>query len=488
MEQTEKILEIVKKETGYELNLNEYEIDKDYNIITPNSTWFLLRKEFMDDRMNEYNIKEGDIIKVGRIIIRIKTIKFSKKNSSSKNVNKTDKNKNNDNKSINTNFSQNLKEIESPRKKTNKIKENKEPKNNKLCRICYGDEESPDNPLVQPCICSGSMKYIHLNCLKTWISTSVNIKLESTEYCNIYTYKPAECELCKTTFPDFIRHKGKLYDILDFYSDFNSFLIFECLFIDKTQNKYIYVVNLENPNNRINIGRGHSSNVLLNDISVSRLHCFLKIDKNAKKIFISDNNSKFGTLILVQTNYITLSYELMLYLQIGRTYLKMLLKKSTGIFGCCGISEKNNSDFYYLQNNDKHKFENKLTVKTEDITTDDIRIETKSEENKNGNEIKDENNNVELMKMKTKVNFMDDNDIEGLLLTSPCENNNLKNNIKNKLIDKDNNDENNNDINKDIEKKEKDKESSIFINDEDKSINGLNGNKIINEEINDINN
>ena len=309
--------------------------------------------------MNEYNIKEGDIIKIGRIMIRIKTIKFSKKNSSNKNINKTDQNKNNDNKSINTNFSQNLEEIKSPIKQSKKIKENKEPTNNKLCRICYGEEESKENPLVQPCICSGSMKYIHLNCLKTWINTSVNIKLDSTEYCNIYTYKPTECELCKTTFPDFIRHKGKLYDIVDFYSNFDSYLIFECLFIDKTQNKYIYVVNLDIPNNKINIGRGHSSNVLLNDISVSRLHCILKIDKNAKKIFISDNNSKFGTLILVQTNYITLSYELVLHLQIGRTYLKMLLKKSTGIFGCCGISEKKNSDFYYLQNNDKHKFENK---------------------------------------------------------------------------------------------------------------------------------
>ena len=91
-----------------------------------------------------------------------------------------------------------------------KVKEPKEAKSNRLCRICYGEEENDENPLLQPCTCSGSMKYIHLNCLKTWINTSVNIKLESSEYCNIYSYKPAECELCKTTFPDFVRHKGKL--------------------------------------------------------------------------------------------------------------------------------------------------------------------------------------------------------------------------------------------------------------------------------------
>ena len=176
------------------------------------------------------------------------------------------------------------------------------------------------------------MKYIHLNCLKTWISTSVNIKIESTEYCNIYTYKPAECELCKTTFPDFMRHKGKLYNILDFYNNFSSFLIFECLVSDKTQNKYIYVVNLDIPGNKVNIGRGHNSNILLNDISVSRLHCILDINKSTKKLFISDNNSKFGTLILVQTNYIILASDLILHLQIGRSYLKMLIKKSMFIF------------------------------------------------------------------------------------------------------------------------------------------------------------
>ena len=49
-------------------------------------------------------------------------------------------------------------------------------------------EEEIDNPLVQPCICSGSMKYIHLNCLKKWLNTSVIIKMESTLYVVIVNY------------------------------------------------------------------------------------------------------------------------------------------------------------------------------------------------------------------------------------------------------------------------------------------------------------
>ena len=430
-------MEVIRKNDTFELKLNEYEIDKEYNITTPNSAWFLLRKEFIDDRMNDYNLREGDIFKIGRIIVRIRTIKFAKNN------NKNNDN-NNDNNSINTNFSQNLKEIQIEHNKIKKVKEPKEAKSNRLCRICYGEEENDENPLLQPCTCSGSMKYIHLNCLKTWINTSVNIKLESSEYCNIYSYKPAECELCKTTFPDFVRHKGKLYEILDFYNNYSSFLIFECLTSDKIQNKFMYVVNLDIPNNIINIGRGHNSHVLLNDISVSRLHCFLKINKRTKKLHLSDNNSKFGTLALIQTNHLILVPDLALHLQVGRSYLKILIKKYVSFFNCCGVSEKKNSDFYYLQNNDEEKFGNKLTVKTENETTDEKENENKLVD------IKEEKKDINFM--KTKINLMDDNDLEGLLLTTPVESNLITNKENNaqQLIDEDN---------------KKDIDSSIIIND-----------------------
>ena len=37
-----------------------------------------------------------------------------------------------------------------------------------LCRICYCDDKEIDSPLLVPCMCSGSMKYIHYSCLQTW--------------------------------------------------------------------------------------------------------------------------------------------------------------------------------------------------------------------------------------------------------------------------------------------------------------------------------
>ena len=106
-------------------------------------------------------------------------------------------------------------------------------------------EEEEDNPLVQPCICSGSMKFIHLSCLKQWISTRSCIKLDKTEDCAIFLIKPVECELCKTKYPDYIKHEGILLPLLDFGEEYESYLTLESLTLDKQKNKFIYVISLE---------------------------------------------------------------------------------------------------------------------------------------------------------------------------------------------------------------------------------------------------
>lgn len=51
------------------------------------------------------------------------------------------------------------------------------------CRICRG-EGTADEPLFYPCKCSGSIKYVHQECLMEWLS---------------HTQKK-HCELCKTSF------------------------------------------------------------------------------------------------------------------------------------------------------------------------------------------------------------------------------------------------------------------------------------------------
>uniref|UniRef100_A0A8C7GDG0 E3 ubiquitin-protein ligase MARCHF6 n=1 Tax=Oncorhynchus kisutch TaxID=8019 RepID=A0A8C7GDG0_ONCKI len=52
-----------------------------------------------------------------------------------------------------------------------------------ICRVCRS-EGTPDKPLYHPCVCTGSIKFIHQECLVQWLKHS------RKEY----------CELCKHRF------------------------------------------------------------------------------------------------------------------------------------------------------------------------------------------------------------------------------------------------------------------------------------------------
>jgi len=37
------------------------------------------------------------------------------------------------------------------------------------CRICYGEgDQGVDDPLISPCLCRGSMRFVHVSCLNAW--------------------------------------------------------------------------------------------------------------------------------------------------------------------------------------------------------------------------------------------------------------------------------------------------------------------------------
>lgn len=419
----ETLLEVEKQEDNYSLKLNDYTLNEDNNIDSPNSTWFLLRKSFLSDKMNDYPLKEGDILRIGRITLKIKKIKFKK------NINK-DKDK--DSVSANTN----LQEVQTRTKRTSEKIESKY----KICRICYSEEESEDNPLIQPCVCSGSMKYIHLDCLRHWLKTSIFEQIESSDNCYIYLYKIPECELCKTKYPDFIRHNGKLYEIIDFQSSFDSYLLVETITYDKNQNKYLYSINLDQTDNCITIGRGHDCILLLTDISVSRWHCYINIDKKTKKLTIKDNNSKFGTLILVQNKIMNLCPELKLCIQVGRTYLEILMKEPSSFFSCCGVSEVKNQNFYYLQSLKKNDILTKLTVKTE-YDKDYILIKSKDFKEKVNNL-----NTIDIDKSSMKILDNQNGNVDDIdaLISENEENGNNFNFESNSIVLNENNQKNEN--------------------------------------------
>lgn len=280
----------------------------------------------------------------------------------------------------------------------NKRKNNK----NKICRICYMEEDDAiSNPLLNPCICSGSMKYIHFQCLRHWINSKCYSKINNNNSnCSIYKIKPVECELCKTKFPDLIIKNDIKYNISEFKPDFDNCLIFESLTLDKNKNKYIYIVSLNNnEENKIYIGRDKESTVLFSDISVSRIHCLLNIDNN--HIYINDEDSAFGTLVLMQTESINLIEDLPLYIQIGRTFFQILVKKNKSNFFCCNTSEKPNDKFYFNQNEKNIFYHKKITMLKLD---DNINKENRDDLKKiNGNK-KENESNINIKKIVIKKN------------------------------------------------------------------------------------
>ena len=51
------------------------------------------------------------------------------------------------------------------------------------CRICLSEDE-PGNPLISPCKCSGTMRFIHASCLQEWLES----KKHKKETKNVYSY------------------------------------------------------------------------------------------------------------------------------------------------------------------------------------------------------------------------------------------------------------------------------------------------------------
>lgn len=488
-------------------------LDDANNISTPNTSWFLLKPSKMDCKTNRYKLSPGDIVKIGRITLRIRDIYFlsKKKNTSALNdsfgtnlnkemnalktegapINNSNLNNNNkneiiDDKNKNSEVNEKIKPISLPknfRKSNNNNIITKIEKKNYTCRICYMEEEDNENPLLQPCICSGSMKFIHLSCLKHWISTRSCLKIDSTNNCSVYIIKPVECELCKTKFPDFIRHEDKLYALLDFSKEFENYLTLESLTLDKHKNKFIYVVSLVN-NKKMKIGRGHDCDILLSDISVSRVHCFMVVEK--KKVFLEDNDSKFGTLLLIQTPNLKIMEGLTLNIQVGRTYIECKIKKPSKLFNCCNVEESSNLYFYYNQNEKQIQEHINLIVGKDYNEINDSVNEI--------NKINNTFNHKYTLNMADKYNYnsmeIEEKDKISDNQYFMIKHNKLNKNLTRALIDEDNESEHlNNKNKKDNEDKEENEGKNDLVNDS-KNNNEKNENEIENnnnQEENEMN-
>lgn len=220
-----------------------------------------------------------------------------------------------------------------------------------VCRICLGD--GSEDKLLSICKCIGTVKYIHLGCLRRWLVSKVSIK--TYNHLTVFSYKNLECELCKSVIPDRIKIRDKLVSLINpnviaesaLYSDsqkYTSYIALECvkdkpLPVDHQEKKTVYIINMKDKTT-LKLGRATDSDVRMTDISVSRNHAMLKLSNG--KMYLKDNNSKFGTHINADLNQeMKIIPFKQLALQCGRFFLLFNLGKTCWSYLCCNKGNLN---------------------------------------------------------------------------------------------------------------------------------------------------
>ena len=130
--------------------------------------------------------------------------------------------------------------------------------------------------------------------------------------------------------------------------------------------KSIHVIQLTG--DVIKIGRGHESDVRINDISVSRVHALLKYDTVTGRLLIRNLKSKFGTLVLLKKPLIIKDKKI--DLQVGRTFIE------------AGLISKNEFERLKKERKNKTQLEKEYLKKNTQIKQF---VDKESDGNNNGN-------------------------------------------------------------------------------------------------------
>ena len=312
---------------------------------------------------NYYELNIGDVIKIGRISLILTKIhleqntnyithcetfietKLNKDRNSNIKSNNIEKNIYNDNNIIKTRskYQKNYERIIMNTKgdMEENLEESKSDSEKKdICRICFMSENEFSSPLLSLCKCSGDSKFIHLNCLSKWFKIKSEIIHSSNNFYSKIVFNTLNCEICKEKFPEMVYDiaKEKSYEIYNpeyFITSLNNiyhnYVIFESFELINNK-KIIYLVSFDKKD-KITIGRSQSSDMKISDVTISRIHSFLLRTKD-NKILIKDACSKFGTLILLQTNKMLIN-EKIISIQKGKILLTFYLEYYKLNYICC---------------------------------------------------------------------------------------------------------------------------------------------------------
>ena len=251
-----------------------------------------------------YELQKSDIIKLGRMELRVRDIQ-------TESIQKSDPQ--------DPRLHKNVGEMKWIKNDLSQPTDSEDVSSNIKCRICLDDSYSEERPLIHCCKCNGSVKYMHLDCLQMWLKSqsksATNFKLQ--DWLESYSWKRFAWELWKQPYPYSLKsEEGKYHDLYNFDIPDGPFIILEQITnyscsqeLTEGQNKSSKVVCIIKPNhndNEFQIGRNQDSGLRVSDISVSRKHCVIQYKDG--KFMLFDSGAKFGTLVQVKNNKIEVQF------------------------------------------------------------------------------------------------------------------------------------------------------------------------------------
>lgn len=253
-----------------------------------NGLWELLNFEKANLSGKGVQLEEGDIIRMGKQIIRFKIISskvaLSKPSKTAQSV-----------KNIPNNVQSMIELGQNPQGFNQEVANSMVFRESELlCRICL-DPETSTNPFHNLCICNRRMPS-HLSCFRMWLKKK--FKVTRSNNIAFYDFMNITCDVCNEQFDTSLKIKGKVEPILEPelpedipYAFVEVFQVGELSKI-----KAVLVIDLLE-DREITIGSGVDNLITFKHESVSKNQAVLKVSKG--KLRIVDKNSDYGTFKLI---------------------------------------------------------------------------------------------------------------------------------------------------------------------------------------------
>jgi RING-variant domain/FHA domain len=194
-----------------------------------------------------------------------------------------------------------------------------------VCYMCFDEEDTETNPMITPCKCSGSTKFVHVECLRKWHTAEAD-----NQICFLSSVD-ATCSVCKSTFKsDFKLKDGRHVKLFksSLEPPYISLLVAtkhemaQRLFNTRFQLSFKTILKPDGRNGSrpLLLGRSSASDMVLDYRTVSARHAAIRL-KNGEFVF-TDAGSSNGSYLYLRRP-LELSPSQPVQFRLGRSMISM---------------------------------------------------------------------------------------------------------------------------------------------------------------------